>query len=84
MGERAVKEKIVELVCKQLEVPGERVGLEANYVEDLGADSLDMAELDTKFEDEFDVNVSDDDEERIATVGETVTYIEGELKRKAG
>ena len=72
------------MVCKQLEVSGEKVSLEAKFVEDLGADSLDIAELVMAFEEGFDVNVSDDDEERIATVGDSVTYIEGELKRKAG
>ena len=50
--------------------------MEASFRDDLGADSLDVVELVMELEDEFDMEISDDDAEKIATVGDTVTYIE--------
>ena len=82
MEQEAIKDKVVEIICKQLEVSKEKVNLETKYAEDLGADSLDQAELVMGFEDEFDINISDDAEGKIKTVGDTVTYIGEQLKKK--
>ena len=76
--------KVSEIICKQLEVPPEKVTLETKFAEDLGADSLDTAELVMEIEDEFEINISDDAEGKIKTVGDTVTYIEEQVKKKAG
>ncbi len=84
MSDDAVKNKILAMVCKQLDLPDDKVTLETNYLEDLKADSLDIAELVMEMEDEFDVNISDQKEGSIATVGDTITFIEGELQKKAG
>ena len=84
MESAAIKDKVVEIICKQLEQPKEKVTMETKYAEDLGADSLDTAELVMEFEDEFDINISDDAEGKIKTVGDTVTYIEEQIKKKAG
>jgi acyl carrier protein len=69
-------EKIKEIVVEQLGVEPEQVVLEANFVEDLGADSLDTVELIMAFEEEFDVEIPDADAEKIKTVKDVVTYIE--------
>ena len=53
--------------------------LEASFKDDLGADSLDVVELVMEFEDEFDMEISDDDAEKIATVGDAVTYIKSKI-----
>jgi acyl carrier protein len=56
--------------------------METRYTEDLGADSLDQAELVMEFEDEFDINIPDDAEGKIKTVGETVKFIEEQISKK--
>lgn len=82
MTKDEIKDKVVEIICKQLEQPKEKVTMETKFAEDLGADSLDTAELVMEFEDEFDINISDDAEGKIKTVGDTVTYIEDQIKKK--
>ncbi|MGL4653695.1 MAG: acyl carrier protein [Cetobacterium sp.] len=69
-------DKIVEIVVEQLGVDADQVTLEANFVEDLGADSLDTVELIMAFEEEFDVEIPDTDAEKIKTVQDVVNYIE--------
>ena len=82
MDSAAVKEKVVEIICQKLEVSKEKVTPETKYAEDLGADSLDQAELVMEFEDEFDINIPDEAEGKIKTVGDTVKFIEDQLKNK--
>ena len=69
-------EKIREIICDQLELEEDVVTMEAVLLEDLGADSIDLADLVMTFEDEFDLEISDDDLENIKTVGDIVRYIE--------
>lgn len=69
-------EKIKEIVVDQLGVDEEQVTLDANFVEDLGADSLDTVELIMAFEEEFEVEIPDTDAEKIKTVKDVVDYIE--------
>lgn len=69
-------DKIREIVVEQLGVDADQVTLEANFVEDLGADSLDTVELIMAFEEEFDVEIPDTDAEKIKTVQDVVNYIE--------
>lgn len=69
-------EKIREIICDQLELEEDVVTMEAVLLEDLGADSIDLADLVMTFEDEFDLEISDDDLENIKTVGDIVKYIE--------
>ena len=68
----AVKEVIVD----KLGVDESEVTLEANFTNDLGADSLDTVELIMEFEKEFDIQIPDDQAENIATVGQAISYIE--------
>ncbi|MBC2855966.1 MAG: acyl carrier protein [Cetobacterium sp.] len=69
-------DKIREIVVEQLGVDADQVTLEANFVEDLGADSLDTVELIMAFEEEFDVEIPDTDAEKIKTVQDVVNYID--------
>jgi acyl carrier protein len=83
MESQAVKDKVVDIICQKLDVPKEKVTMETKYTEDLGADSLDQAELVMEFEDEFDINIPDEAEGKIKTVGDTVKFIEDLVKNKA-
>ena len=69
-------DKIREIVVEQLGDDAEQVTPEANFVEDLGADSLDTVELIMAFEEEFDVEIPDTDAEKIKTVQDVMDYIE--------
>ncbi len=67
--------KVKEIIVEQLGVDAEEVTTEASFVEDLGADSLDTVELVMAFEEEFDVEIPDEDAEKIATVSDAINYI---------
>lgn len=71
-----VFEKVKKIVIDRLNVEESKVTMEASFKEDLGADSLDVVELVMELEDEFDLEISDEDAEKIGTVGEVVKYIE--------
>ena len=73
-------DKIKEIVVDQLGVDGDQVTLAANFVDDLGADSLDTVELIMAFEEEFGVEVPDTEAEKIKTVQDVVNYIESQKK----
>ena len=68
-------EKIRDIIVEQLGVDESQVTLESSFVEDLGADSLDIVELIMALEDAFDVEIPDSDAEKIATVGDAVEYV---------
>ncbi len=70
-----VFEKVKNIIIDQLGVNEDEVTLEASFIEDLNADSLDIVELISAFEDEFDLEISDADAEKIATVGDAVEHI---------
>lgn len=71
----SIEEKIIEIICEQLDVSKEDVVLDASFVDDLGADSLDQVELIMAMEEEFDVSIPDEDAETIATVKDAIDYI---------
>ena len=68
-------EKIKEIIVDQMGVDPDKVTETASFIEDLGADSLDIVELIMTFEEEFDMEMSDEDAEKIATVGDVIKYI---------
>jgi len=72
----AVAEKVKDIVADELSVDATIVTPNARFVEDLGADSLDVVELVMRFEEEFEIEIPDEDAEKITTVGEAVSYIE--------
>ncbi len=71
-----VFEKIRAILCEQLDVEESAVTMDSNIAEDLGADSLDVVDLIMSIEDEFEIEVPDDQIEGIKTVGDVVNYIE--------
>ena len=70
-------EKVKKIIVEQLGVDEEEVTAKASFVDDLGADSLDTVELVMAFEEEFDIEIPDEDAEKITTVQDAVTYIDG-------
>ncbi len=74
-----IKAKVIELIVEELGVEVGEVTLEASFIEDLGADSLDTVELIMKFEEEFDIDIADDDAEGLTTVGKAIEYLEKQL-----
>lgn len=71
----SVKEKVRALVCEQLGVDGAELTSEANILEDLGADSLDVVELVMAIEETFDIEVPDEDAEGMRTLGDVEKYV---------
>jgi len=74
-----VIERVTKVIVDRLGVDEAEVKAEASFRDDLGADSLDVVELVMELEDEFDMEISDDDAEKIATVGDAVSYIESKV-----
>lgn len=74
--ELPVDERVRELICEQLSVAPDEVTPEATFVGDLSADSLDMVELMMALEEQFGIDISEDQAERIQTVGDAVAFIE--------
>ena len=73
-----VLEKVSKIIVDRLGVDESEVTLEASFKDDLGADSLDVVELVMELEDEFGMEISDDDAEKISTVGDAVNYIKSQ------
>lgn len=70
-----VKSRVISIIVDKLGVAEDEVTVEASFTNDLGADSLDTVELIMEFEKEFNIAIPDDQAEKIATVGDAVTYI---------
>ena len=71
-----IAEKVTNIIVKQLGVSAEEVKPEASFVDDLGADSLDLTELIMAMEEEFDIEIADDEAQKIVKVADAVAYIE--------
>ena len=78
----SVEQRVIEIVCEHLAVSKETVTRSTSFVEDIGADSLDIVELVMELEEEFDIQIPDDQAEKIKTVGEAVDYIDNAIKNK--
>lgn len=78
----SVEERVIELVCERLGVNKEQVTRQTSFIEDVGADSLDIVELVMGLEEEFGINIPDDQAEKIKTVGEAIDYIEREKAKQ--
>jgi acyl carrier protein len=68
-------EKVRDIVSDQLGIDSDEITMEASFIDDLGADSLDIVELVMALESEYDLEIPDEDAEKIATVGDVVEYI---------
>jgi acyl carrier protein len=71
-----VEQKVKDIIINELGVEAEKVTPEAHFVEDLGADSLDTVELVMAFEEEFGMEIPDEDAEKLQTVGDAIKYIQ--------
>ncbi len=76
-------DKLKDIIAEQLGVEADTIEMESNIQDDLGADSLDVVELITTIEDEFDIAISDDTVETIKTVGDIVNYVEKNAETEA-
>ena len=74
----SVEEKVKEIIVDQLGVDEKQVKSEASFIDDLGADSLDTVELVMALDEEFDIEIPDEDAEKIASVQNAVDYIKGQ------
>ncbi len=72
----SVAEKVTKIIVEELGVSEDQVKPEAKFIEDLGADSLDLVELIMAFETEFGADIPDEDAEKLKTVGDAISYIE--------
>ena len=71
----SIEQRVKEIIADQLGVEMEKITPDAKFVDDLGADSLDVVELIMAFEEEFGIEIPDEDAEKIATVGDVLEYI---------
>ena len=78
----AVAERVKNIIVEQLGVDADEVTSEASFTDDLGADSLDIVELVMAFEEEFGIEIPDEDAEKITRVKEAIEYIDSHAKKK--
>ena len=78
----AVEQKVKQIIVEQLGVDESQVDTNASFVDDLGADSLDIVELVMAFEEAFELEIPDEDAEKITTVKDAIDYIEGKTTKK--
>ena len=76
MSDNSIEDKVKSIIVEQLGVNEEQVVTDAKFIEDLGADSLDTVELVMAFEEEFSIEVPDEEAEKLQAVGDVVKYIE--------
>ncbi len=74
-----IAERVKNIIIERLNVEEEKVTNEANFINDLGADSLDTVELIMEFENEFKISIPDEQAENITTVGEAITFLEANV-----
>ena len=71
-----LEERVTDLIVEQLGVSKDEVVARASFIDDLGADSLDIVELVMSMEEEFDIEIPDEDAEKIQTIGDAVAYVQ--------
>ncbi len=78
----AIFDDVRNIIVEQLHVPPEKVNIDAKFIEDLGADSLDTVELIMAFEEKFNIQIPEEDAQKIDTVGKAIAYLEEKLVQK--
>jgi acyl carrier protein len=81
MADMSIEEKVKQIIVEELGVDEAEVTVNARFIDDLGADSLDTVELVMRFEEDFGIEIPDEDAEKILSVREAVTYIEAKLAK---
>ena len=76
-----IQKKVTSILIDKLGISGSEITPDANFVKDLGIDSLDYAELVMEFEQTFDIKIPDDDAEKLQTISQAVSYIQEKLNR---
>ena len=76
MADPAIEAEVREIICEKLSVKPEQIMPETEFINDLGADSLDIVELVMELEDKFDIQIPDEEAEKIQSVGDAISYIE--------
>jgi acyl carrier protein len=71
----SIEKRVIDIVCENLAADKEQIKRETSFIEDIGADSLDIVEMVMALEEEFDLEIPDSDAEKIRTVGEAIDYI---------
>jgi acyl carrier protein len=84
MADKSIEEKVKDIIVEQLGVNPEQVTPQASFIEDLGADSLDIVELVMAFEEEFGVEVPDEEAEKLQTVQDVIDYIKNKQQSGGG
>ena len=79
MKKEEMLSRLKEIIIDRLDVEEDQIVPEASFVEDLGADSLDIVELIMGIEEEFDIEIPDEDAEKLTTVGEAMSYVKAKL-----
>ena len=82
MSDEQIRQRVIDIVCEHLAVNKDQVTDNTSFIEDIGADSLDIVELVMELEEEFDIQIPDEQAEKIKTVGEAVEYIKVAVKNK--
>lgn len=75
----SIEERVVNIVCEQMGATRDKIHENTSFINDLGADSLDTVELVMEFEDEFDINIPDEEAEKIQSVGDAINYIKNRV-----
>jgi len=75
----AVEDRVADIIVEQLGITKEEIVPEASFIDDLGADSLDIVELVMAMEEKFDIEIPDDDAEKIQTIGDAFSYVKEHL-----
>jgi acyl carrier protein len=75
----ALDDRVTEIIMEQLGVSREEIRPEASFIDDLGADSLDIVELVMAMEEEFDIEIPDEEAEKIQTIADATNYLKGQL-----
>jgi len=76
VADPAIEAEVREIICEKLSVKPEQIMPETEFINDLGADSLDIVELVMELEDKFDIQIPDEEAEKIQSVGDAISYIE--------
>ena len=83
MTNEEIRDKILDMVAERMNKPADMITMDKHFINDLGADSLEVIELSMALEDEFGIKIPDDDAEKVQTVGAAIDYVTNAVAQKA-